>query len=58
MTTQADKVRAAPDPYPTAVLLMTWRDTSIPHKVVFHFGDDSTVTFKKVYKLEELPPKS
>lgn len=52
MTTQAEKVRAAPDPYAKAVALMTWRDTSIHGKVVFHFGDDSTVTFRKEYKLE------
>lgn len=52
MPTQADRVRAAPDPYAKAVALMTWRDTSIPHKVVFHFGDDSTVTFRKEYRLE------
>lgn len=52
MNTLADKVRAAPDPYARAIALMTWRDTSTPHKVVFHFGDDSTVTFRKEYKLE------
>lgn len=55
MPTIADRVRTAPDPYATAVARMTWRDTSIPFKVVFHFGDDSTVTFKKVYELENLP---
>lgn len=56
--TTADRVRAASDPYAKAVASMTWRDTSTPFKVVFHFADDSTVTFKKEYKLEELPSKS
>lgn len=54
MSSQADKVRAAPDPYARAVALMTWRDTSTPNKVVFHFGDQSTVTFRKEYKLENI----
>ena len=52
MPTTADRVRAAPDPYAKAVAAMTWRDTSTPFKVVFHFADDSTVTFRKEYKLE------
>lgn len=52
MATQADKVRAAQNPYAKAIALMIWRDTSTPHKVVFHFGDDSTVTFRKEYTLE------
>lgn len=55
MMTIASRVRAAPDPYATAVARMTWRDTSTPFRVVFHFGDDSTLTFKKVYELEDLP---
>lgn len=38
-----------------AVAVMLWRDTSTPFKVVFHFGDSSTLTFKKVYELEKLP---
>lgn len=56
MNTQADRVRAAQNPYAKAVALMTWRDTSIPGKVVFHFGDDSTVTFRKEYRLEPSKP--
>lgn len=56
--TTAERVRAAPDPYAKAVASMTWRDTSTPFKVVFHFADDSTVTFKKVYELEDLPKES
>lgn len=55
MPTIASVVAASPDPYATAVARMSWRDTSTPFKVVFHFADDSTVTFKKVYKLENLP---
>lgn len=54
MSSQADKVRAAQNPYAKAVALMTWRDTSIPGKVVFHFGDQSTVTFRNEYKLENI----
>lgn len=53
--TTAERVRAASDPYAKAVASMIWRDTSVPFKVVFHFADDSTVTFKKVYELENLP---
>lgn len=55
MMTIADRTRLSSDPYATAVARMTWRDTSTPFKVVFHFGDDSTLTFKKEYKIENLP---
>lgn len=52
MMTQADKVRASQDPYTKAIALMTWRDSSSPSRVVFHFSDESTLIFRKEYKLE------
>lgn len=54
--TTADKVRASDDPYARAVSLMIWRDTSTAGKVTFHFADDSTLTFRKEYRLEPSKP--
>lgn len=50
----AEQVRKAPDPYHAAVAKMSWRDASYgSDKVVFHFEDGSTLTFKKEYRLED-----
>lgn len=52
--TIADRVRALPkdEQYPKAVVWMGWRDVQPTH-VTFHFEDGSTVTFKKVYQIED-----
>lgn len=52
--TVADVVRASADPYHVAVAKMTYRDVNYgSDKVVFHFADGSTLTFKKEYRLED-----
>jgi hypothetical protein len=52
--TIADKVRSMPDPYACAIAKMEYRDAPFGEdKVIFYFADGSTLTFKKVYKLED-----
>lgn len=52
--TKAEYVRTMPNPYVAAVALMESRDAPFgENKVTFHFADGSTLTFKKVYKLED-----
>ena len=50
--TDAERVRAAADPYAMALAKMAWRDNN-HYRVIFHLQDGSTVTFKKVYQLED-----
>lgn len=48
----ADQVRNSADPYSAAIKLFAIRDTSHDSDVVtFHFNDQSTVRFKKLYEL-------
>lgn len=54
MKTIAEEIKQAEDPYHAAVAKMVWRDASYGDaKVIFHFEDGSTLTFKKVYELED-----
>lgn len=50
---EAERIKALPpaEQYAKAVARMAWRDTSNPTQVVFHFDDQSTLTFKKVYEI-------
>lgn len=48
----ADQVKRADDPFRAAVAKMSYRDNET-YRVVFHFEDGSTLTFKKTYTLED-----
>ena len=51
---QAERIKALPpaEQYAKAVACMVYRFTTAT-QVVFHFDDQSTLTFKKVYEIVE-----
>lgn len=54
MKTIAEQIKQAEDPYRAAVAKMSSRECPYGQdKVIFHFEDGSTLTFKKVYELED-----
>lgn len=48
----ADEIRNSEDPYREAVCKMVYREAQT-YQVVFHFEDESTLTFRKEYHLEQ-----
>lgn len=48
----ADQVKASEDPFRAAVAKMAYRDNET-YRIVFHFEDGSTLTFKKTYSIED-----
>ena len=50
--TIADKVREEKDPFRSAVARMAYRDNET-YRVVFHFEDGSTLSFRKTYTIED-----
>lgn len=50
--TIADQVKSSEDPFRTAVAKMAYRNNET-YRVVFHFEDGSTLTFRKEYHCED-----
>lgn len=54
MSTIADLIRSKPDQYQQAIACFTFRNVDRENNTVtFHFADESTLTFKISYTLDE-----